>query len=530
MDDRQAPGKSRAQRRWFGWRDVIYLVVIGAGIFATKLPAKFRREVKEIVSPKPALATPSHEDIFRKEESKLLAEAEAKYQRDTAALKKLLEERVKQAPRENPPPVVSEIEIGAVTDVRKLRSGIPFKTIVNIEKGGIASKERIDEASYTASYQLALRVPIPATTFAELEAGNPELGKMLPGLPPLIAKAKVSDWFKKLYDNKVGRVRRDANTLNELLTKHNIYDCETILQFQGDSGRRVFFMQAEMDVVSDGSDGDRLPVMPEDIVNSPNYQPFTSYGWPKKTTTANPIIAGYERRIDAAQKELSGNAAADRKEWLRERVRMLKRGIDDLKARSFLIADYDPFIVIPVDILSSGDAFAPDIGDYAVVICGKKLYPAIVGDGGPTFKVGEASLRMAKEINPRASSYNRPVSDLKVGYLVFPGSHDSEKGPPDYEKWRQRCHDLLGEIGGVGEGYQLHQWQDLLPKVEPPAPTPPVTPVPDPNKPMIPPSGSPPVPPPGGSPAVPPNPQVPPPANPAPTSGGSAPGAAPAPR
>ena len=73
-------------------------MVIGAGIFANKLPAKFWREVKEIVSPKPALATPSHEDIFRKEESKLLAEAEAKYQRDTAALKKLLEERAKQAP------------------------------------------------------------------------------------------------------------------------------------------------------------------------------------------------------------------------------------------------------------------------------------------------------------------------------------------------------------------------------------------------------------------------------------------------
>ena len=67
---------------------------------------------------------------------------------------------------------------------------------------------------------------------AELEASNPELSKILPGLPALIEKAEVSPWFHKLYENKSTRVRRDANTLNELLTKHNVYDCETILHFR----------------------------------------------------------------------------------------------------------------------------------------------------------------------------------------------------------------------------------------------------------------------------------------------------------
>ena len=52
------------------------------------------------------------------------------------------------------------------------------------------------------------------------------------------------------------------------------------------SGRGVFLLQAEMDVVSDGSDGDRLPVMPEEIVTSTNYQPFTSYGWRKTGSTS----------------------------------------------------------------------------------------------------------------------------------------------------------------------------------------------------------------------------------------------------
>ena len=228
-------------------------------------------------------------------------------------------------------------------------------------------------------------------------------------------------------------------------------------------------MQAEMDVVSDGSDGDRLPTMPDEIVNSPHYQPFTSYGWPKKTQTPNPMVAGWEKRIVAANKELAAaGTTAARKAWLRDRIQYLKRGIDDLKARSFLIADYDPFIVIPIDILASSEPYAPNVGDYAVVVHGGKIYPAIVGDGGPTFKVGEGSLRMAREINPKASPYSRPVSDLKVTYLVFPGSREAERGPPDYEKWRQRCHELLGEIGGLGAGYELHQWQDLLPKPEPP--------------------------------------------------------------
>jgi hypothetical protein len=277
-----------------------------------------------------------------------------------------------------------------------------------------------------------------------------------------------------LYNNKTAAVRKEAHTLNELLTKHNFYDCETILHLRSEQGRRVFFMQAEMDVVSDGSDGDRLPTMPDEIVNSTHYQPFTSYGWAKRTRTPNPMVAGWEKRVVNGEKELNApGTTAERKKWLRDRIAYLKRGIADLKGRSFLIAEYDPFIVIPVNLLTaSGDPYAPKVGDYAVVFYGKKLYPCIVGDGGPTFKVGEASLRMVRELNPRASPYSRPVSDLTVSYVVFPGSREAERGPPDYEKWRQRCHELLNEIGGLGEGYELHLWQDLLPKVEPPAPEP----------------------------------------------------------
>lgn len=498
--DTGTPGGRRIP--WLG-AGFLALVLGGIALCFTSFPGKVKRGLKEIFAPEPVVVAPDEQDIRRQIEARLRAEMEEELEREVAAMKKEAAEREAKRAADQPPPA-REPAVGSVRDVRKLRSGIPFKTEVKMEKGGIASKERVDDDSYTASYQLTLRLPLAAKTMAELETSNPDLSKTLPGLPALVEKAEVSGWFRKLYDNKAARIRRDAHSLNELLTKHNLYDCETILQFRAPSGRRVFFMQAEMDVVSDGSDGDRLPQMPADIVNSTHYQPFTSYGWPKKSRTPNPMVAGWENRVANGEKELANPATKpDRKAWLRDRIAYLKRGIADLKARSFLIAEYDPFIVIPVNILTSSEPFAPKVGDYAVVAHGGKLYPSIVGDGGPSFKVGEASLRMARELNPKASPYSRPVSDLKVSYVVFPGSREAVKGPPDYEKWRQRCHELLGEIGGAGEGVQLHVWQDLLPQPAPPpaAATPAATPA--------------------ANPAA--NPAAAPAVNPAPASGASAP-------
>ena len=99
-----------------------------------------------------------------------------------------------------------------------------------------------------------------------------------------------------------------------------------------------------------------------------------------------------------------------------------------------------------------------------------------MGDVGPGDKVGEASLRIAKEINPLATPYNRPVSDLKVTYLIFPGTADKPFGPPDLEKIRARCEKLVEEMGGATVA--LHQWENLIPT---PTPTPSPTPTPEPS-------------------------------------------------
>ncbi len=474
-------GFSNRQRRGFPWFRLGVLLVAGAliGILFTTIPGKIKRGLRDLRAPKTVPIAADEADLRRQIESSLRAEMEEKLEMELAAISKAAEAAAKKEPekeREDPEdettPVMPSAP-GAVSDVRLLRHGIPFKTEIKFDKGGIASRERVDAASYVAFYQLSLRLPAPAKTLAELETSNDHLSKLLPGLPGLLAKAEVSAWYGKLYDNKMARVRKDATLLSELISKHNFFDCETMLNLRAENGRRVFYLQADMDVVSDGSDGDRLPTMPEAIVNSTYYQPFTSYAWSKKGTVPNPIIAGWERRIKDAEKELAERGTpAERKKWLRERLAYLKRGVADLKCRSFLIAEHDPFIVLPVALLAAhNDPFAPKAGDFAVVVYGDKLYPSIVGDGGPSYKVGEASLRIAQQINPRALSNNRPVSDLKVGYVIFPGSRDSERGPPDYAKWHQRCNELLNEIGGIGDGYALFEWSDTLPK-----PTPPVVP------------------------------------------------------
>lgn len=351
-------------------------------------------------------------------------------------------------------------------DIRTLSKGINLEVEFVSEEGGLASAERLDDKAYRATYKLQVRMPRASTSLEELSQVNSSLPELLPSLKDVLPKGSISAWYAQLYANKTERLKANVGRLDDVITRHNFYDCETMLNLRNqETGRRAFLLQAEMDVVSDGSDGDRLPTMPDSIVNSTNYQPFTSYGWAKTSRTPNPMVAGWTKRIENAKRELadSGTTAA-RKTWLRERLKMLERGVADMKVRSYLIAEHDPFVVMPTYIVKDReDPYAPNIGDYVLVIIGRTIYPAIVGDAGPTYKVGEASLRMAKEIDANANPYRRPISDLTVTYLVFPRSADEKRRAPDYQHWRERCQELLDEFGGLGEGFELHEWKNTLP-------------------------------------------------------------------
>ena len=136
---------------------------------------------------------------------------------------------------------------------------------------------------------------------------------------------------------------------------------------------------------------------------------------------------------------------------------------------SFLLAEYDSFIVIPLT-LKAGDneAYRPQLGDYAAVVVDNRVFPAIVGDYGPRFKAGEASLRLARLINPKATPFARPVSHLGVSYIIFPGTKEPENGPIDYNRLNTRVQELLNEMGGLTQAAQFQQVDDpLAPKPQP---------------------------------------------------------------
>ncbi len=353
-------------------------------------------------------------------------------------------------------------------DTAKLYNGFHIRSEVETVEGRSATIEREDPSSYVIELAIKIKVPKANQSLQELAGLNEHLPKMLPGLAAMVESGKVSPFYYHLYELKKKRVQRYLTRLNRVLSRHHFFDCETMLELEhAGTQQKVLLMQGEMDVVSDGSDGDRWPKLDEYISMSANYQPFTSYGWAKKTKTPNPLLAARVTKLKKYQAEFKiKGLSIEKNRFLKYNIELLKREIADLKGRSFLIAEADPFIVIPVSMIghTKENAFGPSYGDYAVVIYQDKVYPAIVGDGGPAFQMGEASLRMAKQLNPKATPYSRPVSDLKVTYLVFPGSKEAKRDAPDLVKWHQRCSDLLGKIGGLGEGYQLHQWEDLIAK------------------------------------------------------------------
>lgn len=359
--------------------------------------------------------------------------------------------------------------ISGKVETSKLFSGITVHSAVEPTPGGAASDERNDPESYVLDLRLRMRVPAPNKSIDELAKVNPRLPAVLPGLAAMVNGEAVSPLYRELYDTKLRQLRDNLMRLDQLLSRHNFYDTQTVLNLRhAESKRRAVLLQADMDVDADGSDADRLPA---GSGVSPNFKPFTSYKWNKKTPAVNPYQAAAEEKLKRLQGEASsGSASAERKRELQNAIRQTRDEIDTMKRFSFLIGAADPYVVWPGGF-SRGDG--AKVGDYCVVIFEDRIFPAIIGDVGPSDKTGEASLRIAKEINAAATPMNRPVSDLKVTYLAFPGTADQPWGPPDYDKLSTRCESLVKEIGGAT--VPLHHWTNIIPTPTP-TPTPTATP------------------------------------------------------
>ena len=426
----------------------------------TPFAGKIKRGIEDIVRS----ARETRERVVTREVTKEVP-------RDVIREKEKVVEKVVEVPAP-PPPLPDSFVPRKETDIASLFNGITIKTDLVTEQGGFASLERLDPEAYKVQFQVSVRVPKANQSVQELSRINPNLPAILPDLGAMVASAKISPFYHKLYENKTAGVQRDITRLNRILDRHNFFDCETILEMTHPATKRkALLVQSEMDVVCDGSDGDRMATLAEFIYLSDYYQPFTSYAWAKKTKTANPLLARWESRLTEAKKEYAKKGLpAERNRELKGTIDLVTREITDMKARSSLIAEKDPFIVLSLLFKPyiGKSPHAPQMGDYAVVIHDKKIYPAICGDYGPTMKMGEASLFIAKAVNEKATPYRRPESDLKVTYLIFPGTAEKPFDAPDLAKWRLKCEEYLKNIGGLGDGYTLHTWDDPFKKPAPP--------------------------------------------------------------
>ena len=377
---------------------------------------------------------------------------------------------VTPTPTPEPSPTKPPVITGKLETAR-LFNGVTVHSTVNTPPGADAATERANPESYLLELKLDARLPAPNKTIEELSKVSPQLGSLFPALSSMIGPAAVSPLFTDLYATKVKMLRENLGRLDQLLSRHNFYDCQTVLQLRHpQTHRKALLLQADMDVDADGSDSDRMPAGP---AVTTNFKPFTSYRWPKKTPAPNPYLPAIEDRLHRAEEEFSlKTTSAERKRELRGVLNQLRDEVATLKKFSFLIGAADPYVVIPGAFARSHEG--AKVGDYVAVVFGEAIYPAIVGDIGPNDKTGEASLRIAKEINSMATPYNRPVSDLKVTYLIFPGTAESPFGPPDLDKIAARCQTLVNEIGGAS--VPLHHWDNIIPPPPTPSPLPSVSP------------------------------------------------------
>src|SRR5207245_10661581 len=289
-------------------------------------------------------------------------------------------------PPESPaPPATRQPVLAGKFDISRRFNGITLRSEVETAAGAAASEERVDPMSYAIDLKLHVRVPTPNRSADELGKVSPDLGKLLPGLATMAKAEAVSPLFAQLYETKVRELRENLSRLDLLLSRHNFYDCQTVLALRHpETKRRALLFQADMDVDADGSDGDRVPA---GNGVSPTFKPFTSFRWSKKTARPNPYLPLTEDRLRHLDAEQT-TATPERKRELRSAATELRDEINAMKKFSYLIGTYDPFIVVPGNFTKGPDAVK--VGDYAVVVSGQAIYPANVGDVRPNAKVCEA--------------------------------------------------------------------------------------------------------------------------------------------
>ena len=376
-------------------------------------------------------------------------------------------------------------------DTAKLFNGIALKASVQASLG---TNTALSSAAIPESYRLNLDLhvewPKAAISISDLEKATPNLSTLLPSLPLMLTGIDPSPDYETLLAHKQNSLKANLIALQKLPYKDSLFDCQTILDLiNPNSSRRALLVQAIMNVNADGSDGDRNLSIEK---LSQTFQPQTNYRWAKKSDRTNSCLQSVEDQLITFQQSLGeGTLTGEQKLHLENVIASSKATILELKRWSFLVGAADPFIVLPSFMVGKAPG-QPSIGDYAVVVADGTLYPAILGDLGPNSKIGEASLRICREIDSQSGEDRRPASRPEIVYLVFPGSAEKPLKEPNYQHWSERCHSLWKEFGGSDQA-EWHEWTSLeKPWPTPtPTPTPTQTPTPTPSSPPSTPSFSP---------------------------------------
>lgn len=325
------------------------------------------------------------------------------------------------------------------------------------------------------------RQPRPLKDPKSFEALNSEIFSALPGLDTAIENAELSPLFESFYLEKAKYFAGGGS-----IDQYNYFDCATILEGTlPDSGEDFLLLQTDMDVDTDGTDPLRFPNVEDysQALISKTYQPQLSYSWwGGNSLPKNPLIDYYGKanqylleRIDEFKNQAE-NAAAfhEKRAWssIAEETEDLAKlysgmaekyqSVNDDKRRS-LVGEKDPFIVIPRnwDKHNKSDKTGTiERGCLAAVIVDGTVYPAIVGDSGIEYKMGEASLLIAKTVNKNASGLSRAVTGPKATYIIFPktGKHDQVRKMPDFDEVQREVRKRLDEIVPEGSVGRYFEW------------------------------------------------------------------------
>lgn len=231
-------------------------------------------------------------------------------------------------------------------DTARLFNGIQLDTSFSTEPGGAATTESALPSSYTLRLDLHVRIPHAVTTQTGLTALNPSLSTLFPALGQWIQSAQISPLYERLYRRKIQSLEQNLRRLDQLLSRHDFFDCESILELTPPGSRRkVLWIQSDMDVDSDGSDSDRVPVVD---ANSQTFQPLTSYKWTKRGKTPNPFVVQRETHLHDMEASLTHAVTPAQRQQISDAIENTRWEIKQLRINSFLVAATDPYIVVPV--------------------------------------------------------------------------------------------------------------------------------------------------------------------------------------